>query len=177
MITIKDFADKWKISTQAVYKQLQTHEAELEGHIHKVKGSNARWLDDQAVEILERIREVNPVVVERDTSAERIAELEREVNYWKDEYYSKVSENAALQTKITENAAAIATSSMQLQLLEEKKNHEIDVLQASVDLQIREAEDKVKMEMQTKYNQDLAALQEKLDQERAKKWWQKLFGQ
>lgn len=176
MTTIKEYADKWGITTQAVYKQLQTHAAELEGHIHTMKGSNARWLDDEAVAILERIRETNPVVIERDSSAELIAALRQEIDDLRKDNQERSDREAALLREVAQNAKALASSAAEKQLLEAQKNHEIALLQANVELRIREAEDNVRNELQQMHNLEIAAINAQLEQERAKTWWQKLLG-
>lgn len=47
------WTDSWKrgVSKQAIYKQIQSHKAELEGHTNKIQGK--LWYDEVAVKILE----------------------------------------------------------------------------------------------------------------------------
>lgn len=155
---------------------MQTHAAELEGHIHTMKGSNARWLDDTAVEVLERIRETNPVVIERDSSAELIAALRQEIDDLRKDNQERSDREAILLREVAQNAKSLATAAMEKQLLEAQKNHEIALMQANVELRIREAEDNVRTELQQKHDLELAAINAQLEQERAKSWWQKLWG-
>ena len=152
MISVKDYADKWGISTQAVYQQLKVHAAELEGHIHKVKGSNARWLDDDAVDILERIREVNPNVIERDTTSDTIIQLKNRVLELEMESKKKSEELLALERERAKDKDALKEAQVKLQLIEDGQSRELELQAAQYELKIREAEDRVKNEMQEKYN-------------------------
>lgn len=74
MLTIKQYAINKGVSTQAVYKQIKTHEKALEGHIQKINGS--RYLDDEAVAYLNSQSENAPSVVIQENNSERVAELE-----------------------------------------------------------------------------------------------------
>lgn len=74
MLTIKQYAINKGVSTQAVYKQIKTHEKALEGHIQKINGS--RYLDDEAVAYLNCQSENAPSVVIQENNSERVAELE-----------------------------------------------------------------------------------------------------
>lgn len=159
MITIKQYADKWNISTQAVYAQLKTHQEELEGHIHKKDGSNARWLDEEAVAILERIRETNPTVIEKDISREKIEELENNVKML-------LTENAALANKLTEASEWKAEKSVELAQIE--VNQKL--------LAIREEQYEDEKKRADELEEENKKLREELQAEQKKSWWSKLFG-
>ena len=159
MITIKQYADKWNISTQAVYAQLKTHQEKLEGHIHKKDGSNARWLDEEAVAILERIRETNPTVVERDNSQEKIEELENNVK-------RLLAENAAMANKLSE-------------ALEWKAEKAIEIAQNDANLKlldIREEQYEEEKKRADELEEENKRLREELQVEQKKSWWDKLRG-
>ena len=76
MITIKEYAESKGVSTQAVYKQLKTHEQKLMGHIRKIKGK--RYLDEEAVEYLNAQSENTPSVIVQNGNDELLDELRAE---------------------------------------------------------------------------------------------------
>lgn len=76
MLSIKDYAERKGVSTQAVYKQLKTHEKALEGHIQKISGK--RYLDDEAVAYLDAQSESTPSVIVQNGTDELIEELRAE---------------------------------------------------------------------------------------------------
>ena len=76
MLSIKDYAERKGVSTQAVYKQLKTHEKALEGHIKKVSGK--RYLDDEAVAYLDSQSENTPSVIVQNGTDELVEELKAE---------------------------------------------------------------------------------------------------
>lgn len=159
MITIKQYADKWSISTQAVYAQLKTHQEELEGHIHKKEGSNARWLDEEAVAILERIRETNPTVIERDNSQEKIEELENNIKVL-------MTENAAMANKLSET-------------LEWKAEKAVEIAQSEMNqklLTIREEQYEDEKKRADELEEENKRLREELQNEQKKSWLSKLLG-
>lgn len=61
MISVKEYALRKKVTTQAVYKQLRLHANDLNDHIFKVNGK--KMLDDHAVEYLDRVSSESPVIV------------------------------------------------------------------------------------------------------------------
>ena len=80
MISIKQYAEKKGITTQAVYKQIKIHSAELGEHIVKEKGK--RMLDDFACDFLESRTKENPVVIidqENKKELERLRKRELEL--------------------------------------------------------------------------------------------------
>lgn len=76
MVSIKEYAESKGVSTQAVYKQLKTHEKALLGHIQKVNGK--RYLDDEAVAYLNAQSENTPSVIVQTGNDELISELRAE---------------------------------------------------------------------------------------------------
>ena len=76
MVTIKEYAEIKGVSTQAVYKQLKTHEKALQGHVQKIKGT--RYLDDEAVAYLNKQSESSPAVVIQTDNEELLEALKVE---------------------------------------------------------------------------------------------------
>ena len=62
------------MSERAIYKQIKTHQDELEGHIEKIQGK--QWLDEFAVSLLQDAASNSAPVVVEDTKKEELkAEL------------------------------------------------------------------------------------------------------
>lgn len=78
MITVKQYADERHITIQAVHQSMngKRKKARLEGHVKTVDG--VKYLDDEAVRILDEARSKSPIVWEKADTTERIEELERE---------------------------------------------------------------------------------------------------
>lgn len=107
MLSIKDYADKKGISTQAVYKQLKIHKEQLEGHI--ITESGKRLLDDFAVDYLDKRTQENPVyVMDQQMKAEnerlkaREIELLAKLDAKNDELNAKSNAIIQLQQKINQ---------------------------------------------------------------------------
>ena len=100
MISLKDYAKNKGCSYEAIRKKVLKYKKELDEHIIKV--NRTKYLDDYAVEFLDKKRTTNPVIVEkydRDEEIERlkkekevllvkIVELQEELNKEKDEVKS-----------------------------------------------------------------------------------------
>lgn len=92
MVTVKQYADAHGKSVQAVYQQINSKEnkKDLEGHItvKRVGNRNTKYLDDEAVRILEQASAQAPTIIVQNDDKERIAEL--------------MKQNEALKAKIVE---------------------------------------------------------------------------
>lgn len=100
MVSIKDYAKNKGCSYEAIRKQVIRYKNDLDEHIIKV--NRTKYLDDYAVEFLDKKRTTNPVIVEkydRDEEIERlkkekevllvkIVELQEQLNKEKDEVKS-----------------------------------------------------------------------------------------
>lgn len=78
MITVKQYAEERGITIQAVHQSMngKRKKDRLDGHVHVIDG--IKWLDEEAVAILDESRNKSPIVWEKADSNERIEELERE---------------------------------------------------------------------------------------------------
>lgn len=76
MVTVKQYAEERGITIQAVHQSMKGKykKEALVGHVHTVDG--VKWLDDEAVRILDEFRNRSPVVIEREDTNARIQELE-----------------------------------------------------------------------------------------------------
>lgn len=82
MITVKQYAENRGITIQAVHQSMQgkRKKKRLEGHVTVIDG--VKWLDEEAVAILDESRNKSPIVYEKaDTDATIKAMEENERNY------------------------------------------------------------------------------------------------
>lgn len=115
MVTIKEYAEIKGVSTQAVYKQLKTHEKNLQGHIQKIKGT--RYLDDEAVAYLNMQSENSPAVVIQTDNEEILENLKAENESLK----AKVM---ILQEQLISKSDMIISLQEEMRLLTEKKEEQ-----------------------------------------------------
>ena len=118
MISIKDYAEQKGVTTQAVYKQLQTHSVELKGCI--VKQGRTRYLTDEAVAILNQFRESSPQVIERTNDRELIEQLRMENKNLLIKIAAQADKIADLSDWKSEQALLIAEAGQKQLLLEER---------------------------------------------------------
>lgn len=97
MQTIREYAKNNGVSYEAIRKQIKTYEVELKDHI--MKNGRTQYLDDYAVEFLNKKRANNTIIIAQADKDEEIKRLE--------------NENKALLLKVAE---------LQDQLLKEKDN-------------------------------------------------------
>lgn len=76
MIKLQDFAHQKGVTDKAIYKHLNKHREQLEGHYEK-RGKNGTWLDDFACQYISDLMVSNPVVVDDGTLQRFQAEVER----------------------------------------------------------------------------------------------------
>lgn len=91
MVSLKEFARENSISYEAVRKQVNRYNIELDGHIAVIK--RTKYLDEYAVEFLRSKRRDNPVIVVQMDKDDEIKRLE--------------AENKALLLKVTELQEAL----------------------------------------------------------------------
>lgn len=157
MKTVKEYAEIKGVSHQAVYKMLQVHKDELEDYI--IKRGRTRFLTDEAIDILEKYRESNPVIVEQVHSREQIEELENNIK-------RLLAENAAIANKLSE-------------ALEWKAEKSVEIAQNEANLKlldIREEQYEAEKKRADKLEEENQRLQEELQSEQKKSWWDKLLG-
>ena len=150
MITVKQYAEDRNITIQAVHQSMKGKRKKglLEGHVHLVDG--IKWLDDEAVAILDKDRKKPPVIYERENANATIEQLrqDREVllakvaalSEWKAENAIAIAE--ANQTQLRLTAAEQEKGELEKQLVAAKA--EIDALGVEVDSQRQAAQDATK---------------------------------
>lgn len=130
-ISVQDYAEQSGKTTQAVYKQLKTHEKELQGHI--IKQSGKRYLDAEAVKILDSSSRMSaPVLVDTADKAkleqaqERINTLENELKIAQERLSNAQETIITLQQEKIADLGIIERSRL---LLEDKERMDAEIQQ------------------------------------------------
>lgn len=96
-MTIKEYAKTHGISYEAVRKQLSRYRKELDGHI--TTSGQTKYLDDFAVEFLDKRRKSNPVVVLRQSEREEVEILKEQIEALKNELMTTQKRVIELQSE------------------------------------------------------------------------------
>lgn len=170
MIKLQDFARQQGVTDRAIQKHLKKYATELEGHVER-RGHNGTWLDDEGCSILQNKMKSKEIVIYDTEKLDKIKQLEAKIERLEDRLEKK-------EQYIQVMELASAKKQNQIEYLEnEKKQIELK----SVDL-IKQAEDKLKNELQAEFNEQLQMLKEeyqrKLDAEKHRKLTlkERLFG-
>lgn len=172
MISVKDFAASHNKSLQAVYQQMKRKKnaSLLEGHVEIING--IKYLDDEAVAILEAGTDTSPAIVMTENKDERIKELEA-ANKLLLEKMDKIHEKyeAVIEWKAA-NVELIAQAEKQQQLLEVNISNAVKEAEDKLAVKHNEAVSKLK----NHYAEEINDLQKQLQEERNKSWLDKLLG-
>lgn len=96
-MTIREYAKKHGISYEAVRKQISNYRTDLDGHI--TTDGKTKYLDDFAVEFLDKRRRSNPVVVLRQSEREETELLRDQVEALKNELLTTQKRVIELQSE------------------------------------------------------------------------------
>ena len=105
MQTIKEYAKNNGVTYEAIRKQIKTYELELREHI--MKNGRTQYLDDYAVDFLNKKRANNTIIVAQADKDEEIKRLE--------------NENKALLLKVAELQEQLLKEKDEVKLLQEQK--------------------------------------------------------
>ena len=72
-LSLKDYAKRMNVTYEAVRRQLQRYENELEGHV--IHRNKTRYLDEYAVEFLNKKRRESPIIMYQMDQSEEIERL------------------------------------------------------------------------------------------------------
>lgn len=182
--TVKQIAEKRGVSERAIYKQIKTHEAELEGHTSKINGKT--WYDEVAVKILDDASSQSPAVYIEGIEKAEVEALKAENANLKaelDEDRKAFRKMYALIEESKTNAKLVAESQMYLEQKEElaRKNEKLEKELESAKREVEEtaAKDEEKMneiiQERERLEKENERLKEELEAEKNKSWWQKIF--
>ena len=161
MITVKQFADERGISIQAVHQAMnrKKNKEKLEGHVNVIDG--VKWLDDEAVVILDESRNKVAVVIQREDTDERIRQLEEENRTLLIKVASQADKIAQLSEWKSDNALLIANADLAQKALADA-TEKLD----QVPERIREVETK----LTEHYQEEIKRLMNELKVEKERKW-------
>lgn len=126
MITIREYARKNNVSYEAIRKQIKRYESELKEHI--IKQNRTQFLDEVAVEILDRHRGESPIVIVNQDTSSKLQLLEEENKNLlvkvaaQADKISQLSEE--LKNKTEKMTSLLLEDKEKTLLLEQKKNQE-----------------------------------------------------
>lgn len=149
MITIREYARKNNVSYEAIRKQIKRYENELKEHI--IKQNRTQFLDEVAVEILDRYRGESPIVIVNQDTSSKLQLLEEE--------------NKNLLVKVAAQADKIS------QLSEELKNK----TEKMTSLLLEDKEKTLLLEQKKNQEEELERLKKELEAERNKGFFSRLF--
>ncbi len=127
MLSVKEYAEKHGVSTQSVYKMMQTHRIELDGHI--VKQGKTRYLTDEAIEILEKYRMASQVVVKQVEDQAKIEELKQQIADLQGKILSQSEELVVAYKKIADQAKLLG------QIEERETYHQKQIVDLNIKLE------------------------------------------
>lgn len=113
MKTLKEYANENHITYEAVRQQVKRYEKELINHIKKIK--RTKYLDEFAIEFLDKKRVDNPVIIMESSKDDEIKRL--------------VGENKALLLKVASLQEQLILEKENVQLLQ---NEKIELLEVKI---------------------------------------------
>ena len=149
MVSIRDYAKMNNVSYEAIRQQVKRYEDELNGHI--IKQNRTQFLDEVAVEILDRHRGESPIVIVNQDTSSKLQLLEEE--------------NKNLLVKVAAQADKIS------QLSEELKNK----TEKMTSLLLEDKEKTLLLEQKKNQEEELERLKKELEAERNKGFFSRLF--
>lgn len=160
VLKLQDFASQCGVTDRQIQRLLKKYESEVVGHFER-RGVNGTWLDDEACTVLRSKMKIKEIVV----ADKRIKELEDKIER-KDVIIERLQQREQEKDLLIEEL-----KKEQLRL--EDKEQEIEKLKA-------ENQEKDDLAAQYKEQADEEHLQnqelrKKLEEERNKTWWDKLW--
>ena len=151
LTTIKQYAEKHDITYEAVRRQVARYSDELAGHI--IKKGRSQYLDEFAVDFLDKRRRESPVVVVVEGQKEKLEELEAQIATLKEQLMQAQNELLKSQDKVIslqdEARALLADNAKYQTLLEDN---------AAKDEQLKQA-DAVRAALVAQHDADLERIE------------------
>lgn len=175
-VSVKDYAEQRGKTVQAVYQQMKRKEnaAALKGHIvtHRVGNKNVKYLDEEAIAILDKSSNSAPLVIMEDG-------LRADLETTKHELQTKEKQMLYQEGQIQLLKEMLKERDAKLLALAESQS-QIDTLKAqNVDLsgKIKELEELLAREQKTaqEASEELTAQKEENEELKSRKWYQLLF--
>lgn len=120
MITVKQYAEERGISIQAVHQSMngKRKKEALQGHVHIKDG--IKWLDEEAVVVLDKDRRKSAYLIEKAESSEEIEILKQQVEQLLIKTATQADKISELAEWKADHAVAIAEANQKQLLLEEQ---------------------------------------------------------
>lgn len=121
MITVKQYAEERGITIQAVHQSMngKRKKERLDGHVQVIDG--IKWLDEEAVAILDESRNKSPIVYEKAEANEIIKAMEENEKNYLRKIASQADTIAAQAQWKADNAMLIAGAEQNKMLLDATK--------------------------------------------------------
>lgn len=138
MISIRDYATKHNVTYEAVRKQIQRYEKELDGHI--IKENNLRYLDEFAEEYITEKRRKSIITITNEVRNEELEELRKQVESMK----LLLMEHQDKIIKLQDERIGLIEKSAKADLLietnkeKEKELEELKQAKSETDLELKE---------------------------------------
>lgn len=100
MITLKQYAENQKITYEAVRRQVVRYKKELEGHI--VVNQRVQYLDQEAVEFLNKKRRESPIILMQQNLDEELTELQQQADTLRNQLLEAQNQLLASKDRIIE---------------------------------------------------------------------------
>lgn len=169
---IKEFIKDRKVSYDTVRKYIINHPKEFKGHIGR---ANNIVLDDIAVQLLEAKYPLpQPAQVIEDTDArKKLSDMQEKLIFVMEQNQKLIQENAEL--RLIQNNQTLLEDKLRLE--EKLKEEAIDAYHDVFDRYERQADFIDELKKVLNYDtQEKIKLQEALELEKSKTWWDKLIG-
>lgn len=127
MMSVKEYAVQRGKSAQSVYKQMKSKEnaERLDGHIHvfRVNNKDVKYLDEEAVKVLDEASQNSVQVILQTDDKERIAQLEEDKQ-------ALLIQIAEIQNELIQTQKALNAEKDNVKLLQAEK---IELLETKLD--------------------------------------------
>lgn len=150
LLTIKEVADRFSISYEAARLQIQRYSKELDDYI--IKQGKRTLIDEEGVKVLEERRRTNTVIIEKDTSREKIEMLTAELEAAKKQVFE-------LQQKVislTESKQELIEKGAKCDLLlEDRAKQEKEISEARQEIERLKVENQAAKEEAASYQKSI----------------------
>lgn len=142
MLTLQQYAEKHKISYEAVRKQTKRYRCELEDHISIQ--NRKQYLDEYAERFLDEKREQNPIIIMEQAKDTALDDAKREVEHLKLTLFELQTQLANSQNRVIElqqdKLTLIEEHGKHQMLLEQKERTDRELEEVKEKLSIAEKE-------------------------------------
>lgn len=150
LLTIREVADRFSISYEAARLQIQRYSKELDDYI--IKQGKRTLIDEEGVKVLEERRRTNTVIIEKDTSREKIEMLTAELEAAKKQVFE-------LQQKVislTESKQELIEKGAKCDLLlEDRAKQEKEISEARQEIERLKVENQAAKEEAASYQKSI----------------------